>query len=128
MIVKNIEISKIEITAFDPKTNIMGVSISFVNEATLTQNFIFENVEIIPDKIIKLIKEKKTPEERDNGDVLDGIAILNINDEDMVREKMQKYLVRMEQKIRNFRSTKTGNEYINLFKELSVLRATIYSK
>ena len=77
---------------------------------------------------MKSVKSSKKVSDSSDDDILGGISIINIsNDEDIV-EKAPKRLYMVEQRIKNTRSIKTADEYIKAYHQMSSMNEVIYKK
>jgi len=130
MKIKNLEVKEILATKLDSKTNKVQLKISFTSESPLTIEMPLEdNFEAFIDKVIKFVKANKKEADNDNDDnILGGISIVNIANDEDIKEKAPRRLFMLEQKILNFKKIKTSNDYMRAYSQLNNSQEIIYQK
>ncbi|HIH25732.1 hypothetical protein J4476_03435 [Candidatus Woesearchaeota archaeon] len=129
MLVKNLVVDSIAVLNFDSKSRKVKVNISFTDESPMVVDTVLDdNYELFISKLLKSVKSSKKVSDSSDDDILGGISIINIsNDEDIV-EKAPKRLYMVEQRIKNTRSIKTADEYIKAYHQMSSMNEVIYKK
>lgn len=129
MIVKNLKISEIRASSFDFKTQKLAVDIYFENETSIKKYIsLDEDLVKVINNIMQIIKSSKRPEPEDTNDVLGGIVVVNIYDEDKIKESLVKFLVKLESKLSFFRQTTGHREYMDIFYELRSMEEVIFKR
>ncbi len=127
MIIKNLEISEIILTKINSKTNEIELKINFINDTPLIINTsINEDFELLIEKIIKRIKSSKIPQDKEEDSLLGGITIVNVKNEDDLKEKLPKRFITLSNKLDLLHKTKNANDYMKLFSQISTLEETLY--
>jgi len=129
MIIKNLEVSEIVLTRVDYKNNLIQLNVRFSNDTPVTLDLNFENdFDLLISKIIKQVKLVKKPRDNDNDDFLSGVSIVNVVNEEEIKEKVPKRLFSLDRRLDTIKQTKNYREYMNLYSQLSTLQETIYEK
>lgn len=129
MIIKNLEVTEVVLKKVDSKYNKVALEVQFSNDSPLLLEFYLEgDYEQIINKIIKQIKLLKKPRNDDEGEFLSGISIVNVLNEEELKEKLPKRLYMLDRKLDTAKSTKNYKEYMNLYSQLSTLEETIFQK
>ena len=129
MIVKNLEVTEIVLTKVNSKTNEMELNINFANESPLIMNAILdEDFELLIERMIKKIKASKIPQDSDEDEILGGITIVNLKNEEDLKEKLPKRFIMLTNKLGLLGKTRTASDYMKLFQQLTTLREVLYSK
>ncbi len=130
MQIKSIEVENIVIISVDAKTRTVSLQVNFSDKTsfpvTLTLN---ENFEEAVEKLLKHIKNSIRPETTEEvGDILSGISVVNIKNEEDVIEKAPKKLSMLDRKLDTFKNTKDHRNYMQIHSQLSTIREFIYKK
>lgn len=129
MIIKNLEVSEIVLTKVDYKKNNIQLQIRFTHDSPVTLDFNFENnFDLFVNKIIKQIKLLKKPQDNEDNEFLGGISIVNIINEEEIKEKVPKRLFLLDRRLGTVKQTTNYKDYMNLYSQLSTLEETIYEK
>lgn len=131
MLVKNLEVNSIVINQIDSRSNRISLQINFSNETPLLFELSLEDdYERFIDKILKQAKAMKKPleEEENYNEVLVGVSIVNIKNEEEIKEKVPKRFCMLERKLDNLRQTKNYKDYVNLYAQMSTMREVIYER
>ncbi|MBS3174541.1 hypothetical protein J4440_01550 [Candidatus Woesearchaeota archaeon] len=129
MIVKNLEVSEIILTKVNSKSGEMELTIKFTNDSPLIMNAkIDEEFESIINKIIKTVKTSKVPKDDDQDGILGGITIVNLKNEEELKEKLPKRFIMLDNRLNILNKTKTANEYMKLFSQVSTMQEILYQK
>lgn len=129
MKVKNLNITEVKVTKTDSKTGDMAIQISFASESpAFTKLNIYDSYEDMADKIISESKKQKMPHDDDEDEILGGISIININNEDEIYERLPRGLLRLEQKFAKLKGTHTATDYIKMYSQFSTSEDIIFKK
>lgn len=129
MIIKNLEVTEVVLKKVDSKYNKVALEVQFSNDSPLFLEFYLEGeYEQIINKIIKQIKLLKKPENNDEDGFLGGISIVNVLNEEELKEKLPKRLYMLDRKLDTAKQTKNYKEYMNLYSQLNTLEETIFQK
>lgn len=129
MKVKNIEINEIKIVKTDSKTGNMQIQILFIGEAPISTTLsIHDSYENMAEHIISEVKKQKKPVDDEDDDLLGGIGIINISNDDDVREKIARGIVRLEQRFDTLKRTRSATEYMKVYTQFSTSEDVIYKK
>ncbi len=129
MIIKNLEVTEVVLKKVDSKYNKVALEVQFSNDSPLLLEFYLEGeYEQIINKIIKQIKLLKKPENNDEDGFLGGISIVNVLNEEELKEKLPKRLYMLDRKLDTAKQTKNYKEYMNLYSQLNTLEETIFQK
>jgi len=129
MLIKNLEVSEIVLVKVDSKSKIIQLQINFSEESPINITMPFEdNFEALIDKILKQIKTNKKPEARDDNDFLGSVSIVNIKNEEDIKERAPKRLYMLDRRLDTIRQVKHYKEYMNLYSQLSTMQDIIYQK
>jgi hypothetical protein len=129
MKVRNIEVHEVKVTNFDSRTGNMKLQISFLDDTPIFTNFnVSESHESMAEKIIETVKKQKRPVDDEENDVLSGISIINVSNDDDIREKLGKGVMRLEQRFDNLKRTRQATEYIRAYSQMSTTEDIIYKK
>lgn len=130
MQIKNIEVENIVITSVDTKTRTLSLQVNFSDMTSFPLNLTLnENFETAIEKLLKHIKNSIKPSAaEEEGDVLSGISIVNIRNEEDVMEKAPKRLYMVDRRLDTFRDTKDYRNYMQMHSQLSTIKEVIYQK
>ena len=129
MIVKNLEVNEVVLSKVSSKTGDMEMTIKFTNDSPIIVNAkIDEDFEAIINKIIKIIKSYKIPKDNDEESILGGITIVNIKNEEELKEKLPKSLIAIDNRLNILKKTKTANDYMKLFSQVNTMQEILYRK
>lgn len=129
MKVRNIDILEVKLVKFDSKTGNMKLQISFVDDTPIfTSVNIDDSHEEMAEVIINTVKEEKMPVDYDEDEVLGGISIINIVNDDDIREKIGRGVTRIEQRFENLKRTRNASEYMKAYQQVSTSEEIIYRK
>ncbi len=129
MIIKNLEVTEVIIKKVDSKYNKIALEINFSNDSPLLLELYLEGeYEQIINKVIKQIKLLKKPTDNDEDGLLGGISIVNVLNEEELKEKLPKRLYMLDRKLDNAKQTKNYKEYMNLYSQFSTMEETIFQK
>ena len=129
MKVKNIEIKEIKVVKTDSKTGNMQVQISFIGETPISTTLsIHDSYENMAEHLINEVKRQKKPVDDDDDDLLGGIGIINISNDDDLREKIGRGIVRLEQRFDTLKRTRSATEYMKVYTQFSTSEDIIYKK
>lgn len=129
MQIKNLEVSEIVLTRVDSKNHRLYLQINFSNDSSLPMEVTLEeNFELLVEKLIKQIKSMKKPETNHEDDFLGGVSIVNIKNEEDIKEKAPRRLYMLDRRLDNLKQTKHYKEYMNLFAQMSTFQDVIYQK
>lgn len=129
MIIKSLEIKEIKLLSFDFKNRKVDLEINFSNDSPIRKTYDLKFVKEIPDMIFRDIKAEKKPQIDFSSDILDTISSVNIkNDEEPIKECLFKFLVRIDQKLKNFTHMSDAKQYMKEYNLLSTYQEIIYRK
>ncbi|MBI5392093.1 hypothetical protein HZB00_03775 [Candidatus Woesearchaeota archaeon] len=130
MIVKNLEVSEIRAVKVDSKTKKASIQVLFTNDTPINMQIQLDadDYDVLMEKIIKQIKQEKRPVDDEQDDVLCGIAIVNVVNDDELRERTVKGLFQLEKKLDNFKRITRASEYMKAYGQLSTLEEVVYKK
>lgn len=129
MKVKNLEISEIKVLKTDSKTGNMQIQISFFGESPISTTLsIHDSHEAMAEKVINEVKRQKKPIDDDDDDLLGGIGIINVANDEEIREKLGKGIVRLEQRFDNLKRARIATDYIKIYSQFSTSQDVIYKK
>jgi len=130
MIVKKLEIQEIKLLRFDPKLNSLKVKVSFVgDEGPIIFEFKFgDDLDRISKGIIRYVKEVKKPRVGEGEHILDGVAIIDIINDEEVITGVYKGLIKIDQKIEEMKRTNIASEYMRLFETVNAMKIVLYRK
>ncbi|MBS3151782.1 hypothetical protein J4230_00055 [Candidatus Woesearchaeota archaeon] len=128
MQVKNLEVTAIVLNKVDHKTHRLSLNINFSDGSSLPMEMILEeNFNLLIEKLLKQVKNMKKSYE-DNDDFLPNISIVNIKNEDDIKEKAPKRLYVLDRRLDTLKQTKHYKDYMNLFSQISTAQDVIYEK
>jgi len=129
MLIKNLEVQEILVTKLDSKSNKVQLKISFTNESPMVIDMnLDENFEVFIDKVIKFVKANKKQVDLDDDEVLGGISIVNISNDEEIKEVAPKRLFMVEQRLSNFKKIKSANDYMKAYQQMSTFQEVIYRR
>lgn len=129
MQVKNIEVVEVKLVKFDSRTGDMKLQISFLGESPVFAKInINDSHEEMAEAIINAVKEQKRPVDYDEDEVLGGISIINVINDDDIREKIGRGVTRIEQRFENLKRTRNASEYMKAYQQVSTSDDVIYRK
>ena len=129
MLIKPLEIKEIRLTSLNSKNKTFDLEILFANDTPFKKTYALSPINLLPDIILKDVISSKKPEMEDSDDVLDVICNVYIkNDEEHIKECLLKFIVRLDQRLRNFKITKEANAYMKEFHSLSTYQEIIYKR
>ena len=129
MQIKNLEVTEIVLQRVDSKTHKLFLQINFSNETSLPMEITLEeNFELLIDKLIKQIKATKKPAISYGEDFLSGVSIVNIQNEEDIKERAPKRLYLLDRRLDNLKQTKNYKSYMDQYTQLSTLQDLIYQK
>ena len=130
MIIKSLNVCEIALTKLDTKNSMVELQVNFANESPLRMNaYLDDNYDLFISKLIKTIKAAKhvDTDYDDDVSVLKGISVVTVANEEDIKEKAPKKLYMVNNRLDILKHTKTANEYIRLYSQLSTFREVIYS-
>ena len=127
MIVKNLSISEIRMTEFDPKTKGFTLDI-YTSEGTMQKAYKLVLINALPDQILNDIKKEKFPSDDEDDDVLPGIKLINIRDDEVIKEALLKSFLRLGQRVLDSYRLTEASDYMKSYKALSTSQEIIYKK
>jgi len=129
MQIKNLEVTEIVLQRVDSKTHKLFLQINFSNETSLPMEITLEeNFELLIDKLIKQIKATKKPAISYGEDFLSGVSIVNIQNEEDIKERAPKRLYLLDRRLDNLKQTKNYKSYMDQYTQLSTFQDLIYQK
>ncbi len=130
MIVKNLDVLEIKAVKVDSRAKKATLKISFANETPLMMEITLDEVnpDLLLDRLLKKIKQEKRPTDNDQDDILCGIAIVNIANDEDVREKAVKGFFHLEKKVENFTKIRHAADYMKAYGQMLTLEEVIYKK
>ena len=129
MLVKNLVIDSIAVLHFDSKSRKVKVNISFTNESPMVVDSVLDdNYELFINKLLKSVKSSKKVSDSSDDEILGGISIINISNDEDILEKAPKRLYMVEQRVKNTRSIRTADEYIKAYHQMNSMNEVIYKK
>ncbi len=129
MQIKSLEVTEIVLNRIDSKAKKLFLQINFSNETSVPVELTLEeNFELLIDKLLKQVKAMKKSDRYNEDDFLAGVSIVNIKNEEDIKEKAPKRLYMLDRRLDNFSQTKNYKEYMNLFAQFSTMKDVIYQK
>lgn len=129
MKVKNLEITEIKVVHVDSKTGNMKIQVSFAGDTPVfTTLNISESHECMAEKILSFVKSSKKPVDDDDDELLGGISLVTISNDDDVREKIGKGIYRIEQRYDALKRTRSASEYMKIYSQFSTSEDVIYKR
>lgn len=129
MKVKSIEILEARAVNFDSKTGEIKVLVVFNSDTPLiTFININDSHEKMASSILSAVKHQKKPVDDDDDEILGGIGIINIANEEDFAERLGKGVLRLEQRYENLRRTRNASDYMRAYSQLSTSEEIIYKK
>jgi len=129
MLITNLDVDKIVLTNVDSKTSIIELKVMFTNETPLKFTLQLEDdFNLLILKLIKRIKSLKIPQETDEDEILGGITVVNIKNEEDIKDRCPKRFFMLDQKLNNLKKTRDATNYMKLFSQISTIEEIIYSK
>ncbi len=129
MKVKSLEINEVKSIKVDSKTGQIQIQISFIGEKPIfTTLNINESHEQMAERIISEVKKQMRPIDNDEGDILSGISIINISNDEELRDRLGKGVIRLEQRYDTLKRTRSATEYMKAYSQFSTSEDIIYKK
>ncbi len=129
MLVKNLDIAEVSASNFDHQHRKIKLTFTFTNDMPIARDVVIQkNMQPTIDALFTWIKQEKKPTEDQNDDILSGVIIINIVDDDDVREKIAQGLFRVYQKLENVNHITTAREYMQTFNQLKTAQEIVYRK
>lgn len=129
MHIKNLEVTEIVLTKVDSKAHKVYLQINFSNDSSLPMELTLEeNFDLLVDKLLKQIKTIKKSTDYNEDDFLSGISIVNIKNEEDIKEKAPKKLHMLDRRLDTLKQTKHYKEYMGLYAQISTMQDVIYHK
>jgi len=129
MLIKNLEVDKIILSSIDSKTRVMELKVLFSNETPLKFTVqLEEDFDILISKMIKRIKFLKIPQDSDEDEILGGITVVNIKNEEDIKDRSPKRLFMIDQRLTNLKKTKDAINYMRLYSQVSTMEDIVYTK
>ncbi len=127
MIVKNLSISEIRMIEFDPKTKSFTLDI-YTSEGSMQKGYKLVLINALPDQILNDIKKEKFPSDDEDDDILPGIKLINIRDDEEIKEALLKSFLRLGQRVLDSYRLTEASDYMKSYKALSTSQEVIYKK
>ncbi len=130
MQVKNLEVNEIILTKIDSRSRKLFLQVNFTNDSSLPMEITLEeDFEASIDKLIKQIKSIKKPSNNNSeDDFLSNISIVNLKNEEDIKERAPKRLYMLDRKLDTFKQIRNYKEYMNMYSQFSTHQETIYQK
>lgn len=129
MQVKSLEVNDIVLNKVDSKTHKLNLQINFSDGSSIPiEMTLEENFDLLIDKLIKQVKTMKKSSENDFDDFLPGVSIVNIKNEEDIKEKAPKRLYMLDRRLDNLKQTKYYKDYMNQYSQMSTFQDIIYEK
>ncbi len=127
MIIKNLEVNDITLTKLDSRSQVMELKVNFTNDTPLKLSMTLEDdFEILVGKLLKKIKATKLPQDTDEDEILGGITVITIKNEDDIKERTPKRLFLLSQRLVSLNKTKDAKNYMRLFSQINTMEDIIY--
>lgn len=123
----NVKIREIKIFDFIPSTKNISFDVIYDSgelKKIRKENIVINNAEEIAHSVIKEIrsKEKKDNYEFDGEKILDSYINIIIEGEDAAQEKIENFLLKLQERINNVVNTKTADNYLNKINEIRLMK------
>lgn len=129
MKVRNIDILEVKLVKFDSKTGNMKLQISFIDDTPIfTSVNVDDSHEEMAETVINAVKSQKMPVDNEDDEILGGISIINISNDDELRERFGKGVMRIEQRFDTLKRTRNASEYMKAYQQVSTTEEIIYRK
>lgn len=122
-----IALKQIEMKNYQPRTSTASLKISYQRDNELEsmyKDMPLTDAQELTKQIIQELKTRCKIELSENDDLLGSIFVIHFYDEDAVEEKLFKFMAKLCEKSRFLKHTNNHSEYMKLFDELKVQRAS----
>jgi hypothetical protein len=128
----NVKIKRIEISSFTPSTRKVSLDIIYDSgklKKIRKENIIIYNPEEIAHSVIKEIrrKEKKDNYEFNGEKLFDNYINVIMENEDATQQKIESFLLKLQEKIDDIANTKTADNYLNKINQIRLMKSELYS-
>jgi len=127
MIVKNIIISEIRLVEFDPKTKNFILD-TYTNDGIVRKTYKLALIDTIPEQVLHDVKKEKFPRDDEDDEILPGIKLLNIKNDEEVKAAILRSLLKLSNEVSGMRRISSASDYMGAFKRLSTVQEIIYKK
>ena len=129
MIIKNLQISEIKLISLDSRQKTFDLEVNILNEPVFRKKYNISEVKELPERILRDIIKANTPEIEDSDDILDTICSVNIkNDEEHIKDCLLKFVVRLDQRLKNFAHSKEAFSYMKEYNSLRTYQEIVYRR
>ena len=131
MQVKNFEVKNIILTNLDSKARKLSLQINFSDNTSVPVQLTLEdNFDLLIEKLLKQIKTIKKSEDNsvDDEDFLGSVSIVNIKNEEDIKEKAPKKFYMLDRKLDSFKAARDYKSYMTLYSQFSTIKEIIYEK
>ena len=129
MQVKSLEVTEIVLTKVDSKTHKLNLQINFSDSSHIPMEITMEdNFELLIDKLLKQIKNMKKASTQDDDDFLPSVSIVNIKNEEDIKERAPKRLYMLDRRLDSLKQTKYYKDYMSMYSQISTMQDIIYEK
>jgi hypothetical protein len=122
-----VALKQIEMKNYQPKNNLASLKISYQRDnevESMYKDFTLADANELTKQIIQELKSRSKLELSESDDLLGSIFVIHFYDEDAIEEKLFKFMGKLCEKARFLKHTTNHNEYMKLFDDLKVQRAS----
>jgi len=116
-----INILKVEIVRVDPRTRLVDIQIDYSANDSRKISMIKTEVKDVEETASKLLKylRKKEDNSKEGYNVLDGLYVIKITDEELIEEKLGHFFGRVLDKISAVTNKRSADNFLNMYSSLN---------
>lgn len=130
MIVNNFYINEVKLLEYDPRTSEIKLRIhtSDVLDPILIKTKMGVEIEDFARKVVKKVKELRTPKDAEGFGVLANVKVVTILNSEKVIEGIYKGLVRLDSRSSNLKRIRVASEYLRALDQAKSMQEVLYRK
>src|SRR3989338_3574897 len=129
MKVKAVEISEIRAIKIDSKKRTATLKVSFSEGGSLSKDIVLnEEYELMASQLVKWIKQTMKEQDTDDDDILGGISIVNIKNDEDVLDRAAKGFYRLDQRLDGVKNIRNATDYMKAYGQVLTMEEVIFKK
>ena len=127
MRISTIDITEIRLINFDSKTKRLVLEFSFLNDSMIKREYKYELIDMLPEMILRDIKQLKTPNYIDDEDeILGSINMALIKNDEEIKLALSRSLLKLGDRLVNLKYTTDATDYMKAYKSINTHQEIIY--
>ena len=129
MKVKAVEISEIRAIKIDSKKHTATLKVSFTEGGSLSKDVTLnEEYELMASQLVKWIKQTMKEQDTDDDEILGGISIVNIKNDEDVLDRAAKGFYRLDQRLDGVKNIRNATDYMKAYGQVLTMEEVIFKK